>query len=92
MGLTLILGGSVLIYVGVESKKKNSNVAHWLLYVLGFIGIGYGFAIMFNAYDPFSATGIIGYGLVFTILSMLVILGAGAISEVKLSKKMVIPV
>lgn len=90
MFLAILFGSLVFIYEGFQSKQgSGKSVAFVLLIGIGVIGLGYAIAILFGLYSPIGASeDFVHYSLQVILIAQLIILGAGAISEIILSKKL----
>jgi len=90
MFLAILFGSLVFIYEAFQSREGGGHsVAFVLLIVIGIIGLIFAFAILFGLYDAIRAdSDFIKFTLTVVLIAMLIILGAGAINEIVLSKRL----
>ena len=91
MGISLIVaGGLIFLYEAFESKSESARLSTaWvIMMVLSFSSMIYGFLILFDIYQPVGDTGMDNFILVVILSASLLILGAGAITEIVLSTRM----
>ncbi len=92
MGLAVLFAGSILVFEGMlayndRPKRATGSVAFVLVLGIGLLLLVYGFAVLFDLYQPIGDDS--NFGKIFSVLLFvsLLLLGAAAISEIIVSRR-----